>query len=141
MVDDVDFLIEDVHELVVASLPPGDLLRLEEALWLLVRVDVDLHEGFDEALDGLLVGLILHGVLVDQRHDALLQDLSLAHGGPASPERPSLGGPGRGILQSEGHSAQPNSADRPALGGPGPGDFSRQWRGYEAAVCISCFLF
>ena len=36
-------------------------------------------------------------------HDALLQDLSLAHGGTASPERPSLGGPGPGILQSEGH--------------------------------------
>lgn len=72
MVDDVNFLVEDIHELVIAGLPTRGLLRLEKAFWLLVCIDIDLHEGFDEALDGLLVSLILHGVLVDQRHDALL---------------------------------------------------------------------
>ena len=50
-------------------------LRLEKVLWLLLGIDVDLHEGFDEALDGLLVGLILHGVLVDEGQNALLEDL------------------------------------------------------------------
>ena len=74
VVDDVNLLIEDVHELMIAGLPARGLLRPEQALWLLMRIDIDLHEGFDEALDGLLVGLVLHGVLVDERHDALLED-------------------------------------------------------------------
>lgn len=53
---------------------PRRPLRLEKILGFRLGIDVDFHEGFDEALNGLLVSLIFHGVLVYKGHDALLED-------------------------------------------------------------------
>ena len=66
----LDFLVKDVHQLMVVV--------ILEVIFLWLLVNIYFHQWLHKLLDALLVSFVLHGVLVYESHNALLQN-SLGH--------------------------------------------------------------